>query len=349
MSIETELSKLKFYVNELRNRPSTTSTTTILVSGSATPIVGNTFSISGTNGITFSSTSNKLIISQAAAGGAGLLYFTESLPSFTAGGGGLGTTVANSFNVVRAGQTDAHLLLLPKGNGGLVLGPATGQSRGQYAVDLSIHPAATFAHGARATYATIGGGGGNQYITTDGDYATIAGGRDCSINAPYGAIPGGRGSSTKYQTGKFAFSSNNADYSTGMIVYRGITTNGSTTVSLTSDGAAVNTGIYPPGTPANVLLVYLSITAIKIRAEIVARSSDGLAKAWTLEALATNAGIIGATTTAYGTDLAAATVAFRAQTGVGLGDGITIDVTGVTAKTIRWAATLYTTEVSFLQ
>jgi len=318
-------------------------------------LTGSVINITGSNGIILSSSvvnnTSTLFISQSSAI-ASLNYFGESATSYTAGQGN--PTEANDLTATRNAVSNVHIRLVPKGTGGLLLGPATGQARGAYSIDLSINPNVNFSHGARATYSTIGGGGGNQYITTDGVYSTIAGGRNCTSTAPYSMIPGGYNSSDKYSTGKFAFASNNFDYSTGIIVYRGITTDGSTTVSLTVDGQTPYQGTFSPTVPANILTAYLGVSALKVRAEIVARDSDGLAQAWTLQALIKGetyglGSVVGQTVETFGTDFSTATVNFATNGNAGVGNGIFINVVGVASKTIRWAATIYSTEVSFVQ
>lgn len=208
----------------------------------------------------------------------------------------------------------------------------TGNTAGAYGCTVAggdVNAAsAGSAGGSGEGWSTVGGGAGN---VADGWYSTIPGGSRASARDLYARF--------SYASGQF---SGRGDAQMGIHVTRRSTSN-ATAARLSADGAA-------PGT--RTVNVLPNSYAYIIRAEVVAReNTTGDAKMWLITAgvrrgatAATTALVAAATVTVVAADAGAAawTATVVADTTRG---SIEVEVAGEAAKTIRWVATMYTTEV----
>ena len=129
------------------------ATTTVSVSASAAP----------TSGQVLTATSGTAATWQTPSGGGGLTNITETLVTSAPN-----ATVNAERLAVTGGTTNTDLVLVPKGTGAFILGPAPdstgtgGNKRGQYAVDLQISKSATAARVASGNYSFLAGLGGSS-------------------------------------------------------------------------------------------------------------------------------------------------------------------------------------------
>ncbi len=130
----------------------------------------------------------------------------------------IGTTDNQSFDIsIKANNNTKNILRF--NNNGSIQHSATGNSRGQWAVDLQA-PGISSSYVAAGDYSTVGGGQSNQangyasvvaagqtnnasgdwsavsggitnIISSTGDYSVIGGGKENSVNSQYSAIAGG--------------------------------------------------------------------------------------------------------------------------------------------------------------
>ena len=129
------------------------ATTTVSVSAATAP----------TSGQVLTATSGTAATWQTPSGGGGLTNITETLVTSAPN-----ATVNAERLEVTGGTTNTDLVLVPKGTGALILGPAPdstgtgGNKRGQYAVDLQISKSATAARVASGNYSFLAGLGGSS-------------------------------------------------------------------------------------------------------------------------------------------------------------------------------------------
>lgn len=189
-----------------------------------------------------------------------------------------------------------------------------------------------------ADYATIGGGANNA-VEADATYGTISGGSANVIatNADYATIPGGRHAQAShygqhaYASGRFVTT---GDAQTSVYVVRRTTSN-ATQSELYLDGATLRLTVPDGSTWAFEVLV-------------VARSSTGDSAGYRLTGVVENVGGVMAGTFQAPQILREDVAAWEASAAVdNVNDALIIQVTGAVATTIRWVATVRTTEVSF--
>lgn len=212
-----------------------------------------------------------------------------------------------------------------------------------------------------SSHGFIGGGNGNDII---GRKASCAGGFYNKAHGQHSAIPGGSGADTRGVDGRFAFASGNPepDYDNR----RGVTqmtinvpfkdTTDASTVQLTMNGLAPSGPSLGTYNWTNVLVfasseAQLHYGAMKVRVEVIARNRNTAVtdvKGWTIEGIATRSGdaattaVTGVTSTTFGAGLVGATATLVADTTTG---GIAVEVAGLVGTNIRWAATVYVTEI----
>lgn len=238
----------------------------------------------------------------------------------------------------------------------------TGSTIGGGINNLSSASNATVGGGANntagASHATVAGGLANSAVSAGN--TTVGGGSNNSASGANATVPGGGSNladgaystalgfyaATRAIYGRLSHASGQfaaqGDAQTGRHVLRRATTDATATI-LTGDGAAPATTTVP---------VLPNASAYKVRAEVVCReNATGAAKAWTLECLAKRganaaATALSGTTTAtvYGAD--SGTSAWDATLVVNTTRGsVEVQVTGEASKTLRWVATVVTTEV----
>lgn len=197
----------------------------------------------------------------------------------------------------------------------------------------------------QAYRAAILGGGDNQ---ANEAYAAVLGGRNNVADGAYSVVIGGARGTTRGTTGRSVFSSGYTPFlganQTSMVVLWGDTI-GAVPSPLTVDGAnPVN---------ANNTLLMPDTSAFKIRAEVIARLSTAPAdvRGWTIEGIAyrdvgvASTAVTGVTVTTFGAGLVGASVSLVADNAVG--GGIYVEATGIAFATIRWTATLYSSEAAW--
>lgn len=208
---------------------------------------------------------------------------------------------------------------------------------------------------ASAASTTVGGGSSN---TASGTNSVVSGGTTNTANGTSSAIPGGSGGNTRSITGRLSFSSGqftvSGDAQYGLVVLRRETTDNTPAAITSTNVAASSTNI--------AVLPNTSLYAF--RGQVTCIQSAGTAgtvgdcKAWDIVgsikrgAAAANTALLGTPTitvlgadTNLGTDnTTGAIIAITADTTNG---GLLITVTGETNKTLRWVATVHTTEVDY--
>jgi hypothetical protein len=209
---------------------------------------------------------------------------------------------------------------------------------------------------ASGTSSAISGGTSN---TASGTNAAVAGGNGNTASGVNSAVPGGNGGNTRGLTGRLSFSSGifsvSGDAQYGLIVLRRATADNTPTI-LTSTGAAGSTINLPTVTQTGI---------VSFRAQVVCIQTAGSAgtvndcKAWEVvgaikrDVSITTTALIGTPTITViaadanlGTDNSTgAVISITADTGI-VG-AILINVTGETDKTLRWLATVHTTELDY--
>lgn len=194
----------------------------------------------------------------------------------------------------------------------------------------------------------IAGGGSNQ-ITGYSPSAVISGGQNNYADSYNGTIPGGGGASTRGTIGKLAFASFGSaallgKEQLGAWVSRASSTD-TTPVLLTAEGTT-------PPTFGSTICLLPNQSAYVVTAQVIGRdTTTGDVAAFEVRGVvkrAANAGttaIVGApTTTAIAADAGAAawTCTLVANTTYG---GVLVQATGSLGSTVKWVATLYTTEL----
>jgi hypothetical protein len=189
-----------------------------------------------------------------------------------------------------------------------------------------------------AAYANIAGGELN-YIDgdeVDGPYATIGGGQENYVFANYGTIPGGyEAKATHY--GQFAYASGEfsakGDAQMSMYVLRK-ETNVATQIELFLDNAGSRMSV-----PTNATWTF----EIQVAARSTASTSAGYLMKGVIENISGTTSFIGTPTIeTLGEDAASWDATVVADN---TNDALAIKVTGATSTTIRWVATVRTTEV----
>jgi len=188
--------------------------------------------------------------------------------------------------------------------------------------------------------------------------AAVGGGGSNTADGSYSVIPGGHQGRARGLTGRLSLASGSftiaGDAQYGLMVLRRITTN-TTPLDLTSTNA-VASSINIPVLPDNSLYAF--------RGQVVCIQAAGAAgtvndcKTWDVSGsikrgagVATTAllgtptiTVMGADTNLGATNAGGAIIAITADTTNG---GLLITVTGETDKTLRWVATIHTTEVDY--
>lgn len=209
-----------------------------------------------------------------------------------------------------------------------------GDARGTAAVDLQATRTAD-TQVASGAYAVVGGGYQN---TASGTNATVPGGRLNTASGNYSTALGYRSSADKY--GQIAHA--NGFFVASGDRQRGVYTLGGTTANATPT-------ILTLDVIGDYLLTIADDTVWNFRAEIAAMTADAAKyAAYTVTGLIRRAN---GTVTVHG--VATATIA-ESDAGwdvTAVADdtnkALSITVTGAAATTIRWVASVYTTEVSF--
>ena len=201
-------------------------------------------------------------------------------------------------------------------------------------------------------YATVAGGNDNRIQGSYGDWATIGGGQGNRSSGTGSTIAGGFFGTTNQISRAFVYGGGAMGASTGNLggnqfgIYPlGTTTTTATATVLVSDtGAASNT---------NQVVLRIN-SAVSFRAVVVgAVTGGGNMKAWTIVG-AIKQGASAGTTALVGTpavnidaaDTGASTWAVTATADTSSG-ALAITVTGQASTTIKWMATVYTTEIGF--
>jgi hypothetical protein len=264
-----------------------------------------------------------------------------------------------------AGVASADIALVPKGVGGLMLAipdalAAGGNKRGNYAIDFQlVRSAATMVASSNnsmilggqnntastSTYATIINGDSN---TASGQYSLVHG-SNSTANSAHGAAFGAW-ATTRSIVGYKAFAPNAPIASAlgnsqmGVLSVGVQTTDATATVLRSNTSAAAATNQL--AVAANSIVMFEIIVAAGLTAA-------GNAKVWEIKGgvkrgtLASTTALIGANTTnviASDSGASAWTVAVTADTTNGC---VAITVTGQAATTIRWNASIITSEVTY--
>lgn len=208
---------------------------------------------------------------------------------------------------------------------------------------------------ASGSSAVISGGGSNS---SSGLTSVVSGGQSNLADGTNSVVPGGNGATTRGLTGRLSFSSgtfaSGGDAQYGLIVLRRSTTD-SAPLAITSTNVGASS-INIPVLPNSCIYAF--------RGQVVCIQTAGVAgavndcKAWDIVgsikrgANAASTALLGTPTitvlgadTNLGADNATgAVIAITADTSAG---GLLITVTGETDKTLRWVATVHTTEVDY--
>ena len=287
----------------------------------------------------------------------------------TAAGTGTGANNTGTYTVSRSQTVTAQTITAypgvdavfsPKGGGSILANTpdntvAGGNKRGTGAVDWQTSRT-NATNVASGNFAVLSGGQGNQATAdsstisggtsnaTSGGSGVVAGGASNSVTAPFGSVPGGS-QALAATYGKFAYASGMAttqgDAQYGLSILRGATA-AATTARLTSDGnaAGVTNVCNLPNNSAYLLKILLAATDTAHTAGLVAEYSVFLRRG----ANAASTVLVATTQHTMLADAAtdAASVALTADVDNG---GINLTVTGIAGSTLRWAATIQTTEV----
>lgn len=209
---------------------------------------------------------------------------------------------------------------------------------------------------ASGTNSAVSGGVSN---TASGAGSVVGGGNTNTANGTNSVIPGGNGGTTRSLVGRLSFSSGTfavqGDAQYGLIVLRRETTNNTPTIltSTNANGSSINL----PSIPATSFITF-RVQVVCVQAAGTA-GTLGDAKAWDIfgsikrGASITDTAILGAPTITVisadanlGTDnTTGAIISVTADTSIT--GALLINVTGETNKTLRWVATVHTTEVDY--
>jgi hypothetical protein len=181
-------------------------------------------------------------------------------------------------------------------------------------------------------------GGNNNLINVSGTNSTIGGGLSNVISAAFGTIPGGSRAAVKsygqlaYASGAFA---NTGDAQTSTYVCRG-TTSDATTNELFLDGASMRILV-----PTNSTWTFDAL--------ITGRDLNGNSAGYQVRGVIKNnagtASLVGAVTkTLLGQDVAPRDATVVADN---VNQALSVRVSGGPATTIRWVASVRTTEVGY--
>ena len=287
----------------------------------------------------------------------------------TAAGTGTGANNTGTYTVSRSQTVTAQTITAypgvdavfsPKGGGSILANTpdntvAGGNKRGIGAVDWQTSRT-NATNVASGSFAVLSGGQGNQATAdtstisggmsnaTSGGSGVVAGGASNSVTAPFGSVPGGS-QALAATYGKFAYASGMAvaqgDAQYGLSILRGATVAGAT-ARLTSDGnAAGATNVCNlPNNSAYLLKILLAATDTAYTAGLVAEYSVFLRRG----ANAASTVLVATTQHTLLADAAADAASVELTADVGNG-GINLTVTGIAGSTLRWVATIQTTEV----
>lgn len=212
-----------------------------------------------------------------------------------------------------------------------------------------------FSNTASGSYAVISGGTSNSSSALS---STVGGGNSNQADGTNSVVPGGSGGITRGLTGRLSFSSgtfaSGGDAQYGLIVLRRSTTD-ATPLAITSTNVGASS-INIPVLPNSGLYAFRGQVACIQTAGIAGAVND--CKAWDIAGSIkrnTNAAstallgtptitVLGADTNLGADNATGAVIAITADTSAG---GLLITVTGETNKTLRWVATVQTTEVDY--
>jgi hypothetical protein len=205
-------------------------------------------------------------------------------------------------------------------------------------------------------FATIAGGRGN---TSSGQYSCVSGGFENSTNGDFSCVPGGAWANTRSLYGRMSFSAGrfivSGDAQWGLHILRRQTTDATASVVLTADAAA-------PGSTTIPVLPDTSLYSFRVRVSCIQSAGTGGTigdcKAWDVvgaikrgaNAAATallgtpTITVLGADTGLGADNVTGAIISITADTTRG---GISVNVTGQVDKTLRWVASVETTEVDY--
>lgn len=294
------------------------------ISGTNSSIAGGNWnSIGGNNAIIASGLSNSITASHTAIGGG---WGNQVTTVFGTIAGGFDNRALNQGGFVGGGEhNDAIGFRATIGGGG-----------NNEASELNSTIAGGSSNTASAEGSTVGGGGSN---TASGTRATIAGGSNNKASGERATVPGGtRANASHY--GQFAYASgsfttNNGEAQASMYVLRTSTTNSSTQTEMFLDGISQRMTI----ASGNTWLFEI---------QVIARSSGNTSAAYLIKgAIDNNSG-----TTSFlnapivevlGEDDNAWDATVQADN---TNDALVLKVTGTASATIRWVATVRTTEVA---
>ena len=279
----------------------------------------------------------------------------------TIGGGGASgyrNSVTDLYGTISGGRNNQAAGYASVGGGGTNIASDSYSTVSGGSLNTASNYASTVGGGesntASGNKATIGGGytnssggdaatvGGGDSNSASGWVATVAGGHDNTASGSRSTVPGGsRASASHY--GEMAYASGyfaaQGDAQTSVYVLRGTTTNTASPTELFLDGAGASQRV----TIANNRTVAFDIL-------VVGRSSSGGESAGyqirgVIEQLGASVLFAGSpTVTDLGEDIPGWGVSVEAN---GVQQALVIKATGDAARTIRWVATVRTSEVNW--
>jgi hypothetical protein len=238
-------------------------------------------------------------------------------------GGGWGNSVSTVFGTVAGGNANRAL-----GQGSFVGG-------GQFNDASGFRATVGGGSGNEATFSqsTIGGGLSN---TSSGSQSTVGGGSVNTAGATAATVPGGSGANASHY-GQFAYASGSfataGDAQASMYVLRATTSN------------ATQTEMFLDGSAARMTVA--SGRTLVFEIQVVGRSSGNTSAAYLIRGAIDNNGgttsFINAIVETLGEDVGSWDATVEADN---TNDALVLKVTGAASTTIRWVATVRTTEVA---
>lgn len=273
----------------------------------------------------------------AAATASGVLSGQTNLISaasaYSAIVGGLENTVSGSSAIIGSGQTNTA-----SGSSSAIVAGSTNTASG-----ASTFVGAGDVNTASGANSVVGGGTSN---IASGDNASVLGGSLNVADGAHSTVIGGKSGKTHGIGGFHAFPSvspiSGQLTQSGMLVLGVNTTNATPTVARSTTAAA--------GTSNQLVLE--NYTVVRFLASVIAASSTGTSKSWSIEghikrdssAASTTLGIALVSVTHADSGTSGWSVAATADTTNG---ALAITVTGQVSTTIRWVCSIQSTEVAY--
>jgi hypothetical protein len=293
------------------------------ISGTHSSVAGgNWSSISGSNAVIAGGLSNSITASHTAIGGG---WGNIASTVFATVAGGFDNRALGQASFIGGGQNNDSLGFETTVAGGV----------GNTAADLWSAVGGGTSNTASNSFATVGGGASNRAGNSG---ATVSGGQRNRATASHATVPGGAWADASHH-GQFAYASGrfttNGDAQASMYVLRTSTTNTAAQTEMFLDGSAARMTI----ASGNTWVFEIQVTA---------RSSANTSAAYLIKgSIDNNSG-----TTSFlnapivevlGEDDSAWDVTVQADN---TNDALVLKVTGTASATIRWVATVRTTEVA---